>query len=73
MSLLPPPPNVRGRYVRLLAMAERGTKHEALVAEMKLASLRDRYDFSVSSRCHVSTGPPLLSERVFSTEQKLCK
>ena len=47
MSLLPPPPNVRGRYVRLLAMVERGTKHEALVAEMKLASLRHRYDFSV--------------------------
>jgi hypothetical protein len=48
MSLLPPPPNVHGRYVRLLAMAERGTKHEAVVAEMKLASLRGRYDFSVS-------------------------
>ncbi len=48
MSLLPPPPNVQGRYVRLLAMAERGTKHEAVVAEMKLASLRGRYDFSVS-------------------------
>jgi hypothetical protein len=29
-------------------MAERGTKHEAAVAEMKLASLRARYDFSVS-------------------------
>jgi hypothetical protein len=29
-------------------MAERGTKHEAVVAEMKLASLRGRYDFSVS-------------------------
>jgi hypothetical protein len=48
MSLLSPPPNVRGRYVRLLAMAERGSKHEALVAEMKLASLRERYDFSGS-------------------------
>jgi hypothetical protein len=48
MSLLPPPPNIQGRYVRLLAMAERGTKHEAVVAEMKLASLRGRYDFSVS-------------------------
>ena len=48
MSLLPPPPNVHGRYVRLLAMAERGTKHEAVVAEMKLASLRGRYDFSAS-------------------------
>jgi hypothetical protein len=48
MSLLTPPPNVYGRYVRLLAMAERGTKHEAVVAEMKLASLRGRYDFSVS-------------------------
>ncbi|HYY27375.1 MAG TPA: hypothetical protein VE860_05500 [Chthoniobacterales bacterium] len=48
MSLSPPPPNVHGRYVRLLAMAERGTKHEAVVAEMKLASLRGRYDFSVS-------------------------
>jgi hypothetical protein len=47
MSLLPPPPNVRSRYVRLLTMAERGTKHEVLVAEMKLASLRERYDFSV--------------------------
>ena len=32
---------------RLLTMAERGTKHEVLVAEMKLASLRERYDFSV--------------------------
>jgi hypothetical protein len=29
-------------------MAERGTKHEAVVAEMKLASLRGRYDFSTS-------------------------
>ena len=29
-------------------MAERGTKHEAVVAEMKLASLRGRYDFSAS-------------------------
>src|SRR4029077_9557114 len=48
MSLLPPPPNVHGRYVRLLAMAERGTKHEAVVAEMKLASLQGRYDFSAS-------------------------
>ena len=46
--MLPPPPNVHGRYVRLLAMAERGTKHEAVVAEMKLASLRGRYDFSAS-------------------------
>ena len=27
---------------------ERGTKHEAVVAEMKLASLRGRYDFSAS-------------------------
>jgi hypothetical protein len=40
MSLLPPPPNVQGRYVRLLAMAERGTKHEAVVAE-DLPALRN--------------------------------
>ncbi len=29
-------------------MAERGTTHEAAIAETKLASLRSRYDFSVS-------------------------
>jgi hypothetical protein len=61
MSLSPPPPNIQSRYVRLLAMAERGTKHEAVVAEMKLASLRGRYDFSVSPR----GGPlKLLSEEL---------
>jgi hypothetical protein len=54
MSLLPPPPNVRSRYVRLLTMAERGTKHEVLVAEMKLASLRECYDFSVLLRAETT-------------------
>lgn len=46
MSLPPPSANIRTRYIRLLAMAERGTIHEREVAATKLASLATRYDFS---------------------------
>jgi len=45
----PSPPNVHGRYLRLVAMAERGTEREAAVAEAKLTSLRRSYDFSESA------------------------
>ena len=43
----PPPHNIYARYLRLLAMQERGTKHEAAVAKVKIASLKKRYEFDV--------------------------
>ena len=47
--MLPPPPsNIHARYVRLLAMQERGTKHEAAVAKDKIGSLKKRYNFDIS-------------------------
>ena len=57
----PPPHNIHARYLRLLAMQERGTKHEAAVAKVKIASLKNRYDFDFSLLPDEEPGEDLFS------------